>query len=101
MERFHELHFLSVDLNVCFTFARVVETEISLGEWQGAKRGLEKAERGYAVIRRLLSKLGNIEQQAEVLVKSDRLRKRLDDLHQKLKAPPLRPAPLHDPTNQP
>ena len=60
---FEELHaqaqqnridFLKVDLEPCFTFADLLDTEIQMGDVEGVRRLKEKAERGHDTIAHLL-----------------------------------------------
>ena len=46
------IDFLRTDLQICFTFAALAETEFEAGERDNAKRSLEDAEKGYATVSR-------------------------------------------------
>ena len=79
--------FLIADLEVCATFATLVETEVAAGKLDAAQRVLESAEAAYATIRRLFPKLENADERKEIEEKLKQLRARLDALDRKLHNP--------------
>jgi hypothetical protein len=78
--------FLTTDLGVCFTLAKLVESKIGLNDWEAAKRALGKAERGYDTIRRFLPDVRNSEHRKEIETKLKQLRTSLDALQSRLKS---------------
>ncbi|SRR5260221_497443 len=78
--------FLTTDLEVCFTFAKVVEAKIRLNDREAAEGALVKAERGYDTIRRFLADVRNSEHRKEIETKLNRLRTSLDALRSQLKS---------------
>jgi hypothetical protein len=78
------LEFLQADLELCFTFADLMETELSMEDY-GAEQTLTKAEAGYETIARLLRHLGNGQQRDEISQGLGKLRLRLDDLRSRLR----------------
>jgi len=76
--------FLIADLEVCDTFAVLVETELAVGEPDPAQLVLAQAEARYATIRRLFPKLQNAVEQNEIEARLNQLRARLDALGQEL-----------------
>ena len=78
--------FLTTDLEVCFTFTKVVETQIRLNNREGAERALVKAETGYETIRRFLADVRNSEYRKEIETKLNQLRTSLDNLRGQLKS---------------
>src|SRR3954453_14093898 len=53
------LDFLQTDLDLCFTFADLIITELGLQDREAAKSLLAKAEQGYATIEYFLPKVCN------------------------------------------
>ncbi len=49
------IDFLTTDLQACFTFASVAETEHKTGHQEAAERSLADAEKGYATVLRFVS----------------------------------------------
>ena len=84
-ERTH-YEFLTTDLGVCFTFAKLVEERIRLNDREAAKQALVKAERGYDTIRRFLTDVRNTEHRKEIETKLNQLRTSLDALQGQLKS---------------
>ena len=78
--------FLTTDLEVCFTFAKVVEAKIGSNDREAAERALVKAERGYDTILRFLVDIRNSEYRKEIETKLNRLRSSLDALQGQLKS---------------
>ncbi len=80
----NRLNFLLTDLALCFTFADLVRTELTMGDREAAQRVLAKAEDGYATITRFLPEVENAEQQEEVRRKLNDLRTTLDGIQHEL-----------------
>ena len=78
--------FLTTDLEVCFTLAKLVEERIRLNDREVAKQALVKAERGYDTIRRFLTDVRNTEHRKEIETKLNQLRTSLDALEGQLKS---------------
>ena len=78
--------FLTTDLEVCFTLAKLVEERIRLKDRGVAKQALVKAERGYDTIRRFLTDVRNTEYRQEIETKLNQLRTSLDALEGQLKS---------------
>jgi hypothetical protein len=78
--------FLTTDLEVCFTLAKLVEERIRLNDRDVAKQALVKAERGYDTIRRFLTDVRNTEHRNEMETKLNQLRISLDTLAGQLKS---------------
>ena len=78
--------FLTTDLEVCFTFAKLVEAKIRLNDREAAERALVKAETGYETIRRFLVDVRNSEYRKEIETKLNQLRTSLDNLRGQLKS---------------
>jgi hypothetical protein len=78
--------FLTTDLEVCFTLAKLVEERIRLNDREVAKQALVKAERGYDTIRRFLTDVRNSEHRNEIETKLNQLRTSLDTLAGQLKS---------------
>ena len=78
--------FLTTDLGVCFTLAKLVEERIRLNDREVAKQALVKAERGYDTIRRFLTDVRNAEHRKEIETKLNQLRTSLDALEGQLKS---------------
>ena len=78
--------FLTTDLGVCFTLAKVVEERIRLNDREVAKQALVKAERGYETVRRFLPDVRNSEHRDEIETKLKQLRTSLDALKGQLKS---------------
>src|ERR1051325_7575758 len=81
----NRVDFLRTDLDLCFTFANVAETEYGLGGREAGDRSLADAEKGYGTIQRFLSdpkhaKRLTDEEQRELTARLARLRARLDQL---------------------
>jgi hypothetical protein len=76
------LDFIRTDLEVCLTFAVIVETEYGMGNRDHAERTLAEAEKGYSTLLRLISKAKGlrVEIQNELHTSLKQLRERLDRL---------------------
>ncbi len=77
--------FLRTDIQVCFTFASLAETEHKTGHRENAERSLADAEKGYATVSRFLSDpkhAAHISPEAhqELSTELERLRTTLDQL---------------------
>jgi hypothetical protein len=70
--------FLDTDLELCFTFVNVVQTELALDDWDAAKRALNKAEQGYATIEQFLPHVRNNDLRIEIERRLDALRSALN-----------------------
>ena len=53
------LNFLGTNLALCYTFAKLIKTELILGDVEAARSALDKAEAGYANIARYLPDVEN------------------------------------------
>jgi len=78
--------FLTTDLGVCFTLAKLVEERIRLNDREAAKQALVKAERGYETVRRFLPDVRNSEHRNEIETKLNQLRTSLEALKSQLKS---------------
>jgi hypothetical protein len=78
--------FLQSDLAICFTFADVARTELTIGDRHGAVDALERAEKGYATIHRIQSDLEREQYRNEIREKLNQLRDKLDSLDELLRA---------------
>jgi hypothetical protein len=76
----YTFEFLQVDLDLCFIFCDLVETESIMG----AEQALAKAEDGYGAISVLLHHLKNAGQRNEIQRGLEELRVRLDGLRSPL-----------------
>jgi hypothetical protein len=76
------LDFIRTDLEVCLTFAAVVETEYDMGNRDHAERTLAEAEKGYSTLLGLLSQAKGLqlETENELHTRLKQLRERLDRL---------------------
>ena len=72
--------FLRTDLDQCFTFCDVVETELRSNEREPAQQAATNAENGYLTIQRFLPRLRKEEHRSEIQMRLDKLRTRLDSL---------------------
>jgi hypothetical protein len=72
------LNFLQTNLELCFTFADLIETQLRIGDVEVAQSALEKAEAGYANVARLLPDGDNADDRNEIELELARLRARLD-----------------------
>jgi hypothetical protein len=86
----NRIDFLQTDLELCFTFVDLANTERQIGERDAASRLLEKAETGYANIARFLPDVENRDQKSEIEQKLAQLRVRLDTEQDWLNASALR-----------
>ena len=68
------------DFLIADSFATRAEAELALGDADAAQRVLERAEAGYATIRRCFPTLENADERKEVQAKLNQLRERLDAL---------------------
>lgn len=78
------LEFLRTDLELCFTFADVVNTELQMEERPAALRAKGKAEQGHDSIARLLRIVDAGAEKDAVAGRLAQLRVRLDGLQQQL-----------------
>ncbi len=76
------LDFIRTDIEVCLTFADIVESEYRLGNREHAGRTLAEAEKGYRDMLRFFSqaKVLTAEVEEELQAKFNHLRERLDGL---------------------
>ena len=74
----NRIDFLKTDLDICFTFADLLETEIRMGDHKAAQRLRSKAEVGYATIAYLLLGVDEGSEKNEIQQRLDELRTRLD-----------------------
>jgi hypothetical protein len=72
------------DFLIADSFATRAEAELALGNPDAAQRVLERAEAGYATIRRLAPMLDNADERKEIEAKLDELREKLDALGSKV-----------------
>jgi hypothetical protein len=80
------IDFLTADLQVCFTFAKVAATELKIGDPEAASTAIGHAEKGYKTIRRFLTDPKHTnhltpDQARGFKAELKRLRKTLDGLH--------------------
>ena len=77
------LDLIKTDLDLCLTFATVVETAMSMGHREHAERALAKAEKGYSDMLRFFSRVRNLTPEVESELESlfKQLRERLDGLN--------------------
>lgn len=83
----HSFEFLKADLELCFTFADIVETELGIQDAPGAQQALAKAEDGYAAISRLLVHLRGL-RRSEIRRGLQQLHTRLETLKSRLEERP-------------
>jgi len=78
------LGLIRTDLEVCLTFAAIVEMEYRMGNQEHAERTLAEAEKGYADMLRFFLQATRLtaEVEAEFQAKFRQLRERLDGLRQ-------------------
>ncbi len=74
------LELLQTDLDLCFTFADLILTELSLQAREAAESLLAKAEKGYATIEYFLPKVCNEDERQALQQRLHQLRARLDDV---------------------
>ena len=76
------LDLINTDLDVCLTFAAMVETEHRLGNREHAEATLAKAEKGYSDMLRFFSQATGMTAgvEKEIQSKFQQLRERLDGL---------------------
>lgn len=72
--------FLHIDLDLCFTFADLVKTELAAGDRETANRVYAKAEAGYATISRFMPEVNDPKQRNEIEKRLAMLRDALDTL---------------------
>ena len=77
------MEFLRIELNACFTFISLAETERSIGNDEHSKRSAANAEKAYATLQRFLtdpkhSTHINDEERQELTERMEPLRKKLD-----------------------
>jgi hypothetical protein len=79
------LDFIWTDLDVCMTFATVVESEYNMGNHEHAERTLAEAEKGYSDMNRFFSQAKGLTPEAEARFQSKfkQVRERLDGLRQR------------------
>lgn len=66
--------FLQSDVDICFTFIEVAQTELGLGDRDSAAQALERAQTGLDAIERLLPDLQRAGDREEIERKMERLR---------------------------
>jgi hypothetical protein len=79
----NRIDFLRTELDACFTFVSLAETERSIGNDEHAKRSAANAEKAYATVQRFLSdpkhaKHINDQERQELTERMQQLRKKLD-----------------------
>lgn len=76
------LDLIRTDLDVCLTFASVVEMEYGMGNREHAERTLAEAEKGYSDMLRLFSQAKGLTAEVQEALQSKfrHLRERLDAL---------------------
>lgn len=79
------VEFLQTDLDLCFTYVRVAETEHRLGDRAGAEQALRNAENGYAAIWRFLPDVEHGEKRRDLQSQLSKLREVLDGLKRTMK----------------
>jgi|tagenome__1003787_1003787.scaffolds.fasta_scaffold20981873_6 hypothetical protein len=72
------IDFLRTDLDLCFTFVDLAETERASGDTDAAQSVLDKAEHGYSTITYFLPRVENDDQKQEIQRRLLELRVRLD-----------------------
>ncbi len=82
--------FLKADLEICFTFATVAETNFRIGHSESAESAIEKAQRGFNTVQRLLSdpahgKYLTDEEIQNITAELERLRARIDEVRQRFR----------------
>ena len=75
-----KVEFLEAELNECFTFINIADTEHSLGEQAAAEKAIASAEDGYAAIRRFLADIEHGEKRRDLQSNLVKLREVLDNL---------------------
>lgn len=61
----HRITFLRIELQICFTLTKLVETELDLGNRENAARSLENAERAYATLVHFMSDAKHVDHMAK------------------------------------
>jgi hypothetical protein len=81
------LDFIRTDLEMCLTFATVVETEWKMANREHAVSTLAKAEKGYSDMMRFFSEATGVtpEVEKDIRLKFEQLRERLDGLQRLVK----------------
>ena len=76
------LDFIWIDLDVCLTFAAIVESEYKMGNREHAERTLASAEKGYSDTLRIFSQTKGLTREIEKNFQSrfKHVRERLDGL---------------------
>ena len=74
----NRLDFLKTDLDLCFTFAELVGTELLLGDRETALRVKENAVRGHDTITHLLAGVDDGTEKDAIQQRLNELRARLD-----------------------
>ncbi len=79
------LEFLRTELAFVFTLARLADTEVKIGDLEGAESCIAQAEKGYSTLRRFLSDPKHAshitdEEHMEFTTGMERVRSTLDDL---------------------
>jgi hypothetical protein len=72
--------FLTADIELCHTFADLVETELKMGDDAAARSVYGKAEDGYVTVNRLLAHITVEENRTRIANHLADLRTRLDNL---------------------
>ena len=89
MNDFHA-DFLKADLEICFTFATVAETNSRIGHSESAESAMEKAQQGFNTVQRLLSdpthgKYLTDEEIQNITAELERLRARIYEVRQRFR----------------
>lgn len=74
------LDLLQTDLDLCFTFADLIITELGLQDREAAESLLAKAEQGYSTIEHFLPKVCNEGEHQALQQRLHQLRARLDSV---------------------
>jgi hypothetical protein len=74
------MDFLKADLELCFTFADLVDTEVQMGDRDAAQRLREKTEHGYDTIAYLLLGVDEGSEKDQIQQRLKDLRTRLDEI---------------------
>jgi hypothetical protein len=83
----NRLEFLQADLDLCFTFAALVDTELLMEDRAAALRAKAKAEEGHATIARFLIGVDDSPQKQAIERGLDKLRTKLDLLCERFNVP--------------
>ena len=75
---------MRIDIGVCLTLLDVSENYLGMGEMQAVKRVLDKAQRGYEVLLRFLSRVEDPRVQDDLAQQLRTLHVRMHDLREQL-----------------